>query len=1349
MFGNFYVRIELFLTIFLNIIFGCRTNNPNHLHKNALGLFTISNEISNQQINCFAQDSDGYIWIGTDRGLNKYNGYEYQQYFNSQDKINSICNNTIKVVLIDSKDKLWVGTLNGISIYNKEKDIFNNVNIQSNNKNVYQILASRDNHIYANLGNSVYKYDDRDHTFYPVIDFDEISNQNRFFIDDKNKLWLVTRLNIKCYDITDLKLLASFKPEKIPNLVYCNLLHNGYLWAMHGKGGIKVINTHLLKEVEVSPSILKHLTISQALVTNVFEYSEDQLLINTHKNGLFLYNIPKKTIIPKNHPDFPFEFPKINITTIFKDNNDNLWIGTHEKGYQIIYKYKNEFNTNRPLQLLAKDNSIKTIAIDKSDNLWFSTYNDKLYIYNFDRKKVATMVDLTSFFQEDPFYQDKIKDLIVNGRDVWFITEGKILHCIYQNKKLIRKKTYQTLSILCQLATDINGNIWVSSENEYVYFIRKDVEEMKVISTFSPGIYYHSAILPLANGKILAAAPNQPFKLIDPLNNNEVSSLESHIELQNFEPSMTYEDSQENIWIGQTNGPLIKYNPRKKQVEKINIQNVTSLLIDNNNDMWIGTLNGLSHLSLKSRKLYSYYNYDGIGGNQFNIKCAAKLPDHTLAFGGTHGFTIFKPDAISMNRRIPLYIESIKVNNQYFYKTEKDSSNAYTKVNLSHNENYLNINYSALDISEYSRLRYYYKLDGYDNDWIDAKNNRTANYANLKPGHYSFKVKITGNDKSSTESESYLSINISRPPWLSWWAISFYAIIITYIVWIILNLYSRLRMNKAKIQMAIREKEHEAYINNMNMSFFSNISHEFRTPLTIISAPISSLYNSQKNNPEEKKVLELIQRSIKRMLRLVNQLMDLSKLEADALKLRVSRIDILYQIQSTLELYVLYGKDKEISFSISGLENSFFMLTDLDKIEKIIGNILSNALKFTPPGGEIRFSFEIVNNQYAIKEFPAAENFHYKGDYAFFSIKDNGPGIPEEKLENIFLKYYQIDNMQNANFNWGTGIGLYYTRKLIDLHHGFIKAENSEHGAVFSFIIPIEDNAYNENEIFAKLLDETNNINTPITKSKKTSSLDISQKEIADNSKETILIVDDDIEVSFYLKTLFEKDYNIVNKYDGETAYENLEEINPVLIISDVVMPGLNGYELCTKIKENISFCHIPVILLTAKSLLEEKIEGLETGANAYVTKPFEAEYLLAIVKSQIFNIKLVSKLLTTNTNTTKANKDILSPKDKVFMDKLFELIEKELDNPEMNVTVIAEKMGMSRTKFYHKIKALAKETPNSFIKKYKLNRAAEFIKSGENNISEIAYMTGFINLAHFSVSFKKQFGCSPSEYKG
>jgi DNA-binding response OmpR family regulator/nitrogen-specific signal transduction histidine kinase len=553
-----------------------------------------------------------------------------------------------------------------------------------------------------------------------------------------------------------------------------------------------------------------------------------------------------------------------------------------------------------------------------------------------------------------------------------------------------------------------------------------------------------------------------------------------------------------------------------------------------------------------------------------------------------------------------------------------------------------------------------------------------------------------------------------------------------------------MKKNKEKALLAIREKEQEAYVNNMNMNFFSNISHEFRTPLTIISAPINTLIKHLNLSKEDKSLFHLVQRNIKRMLRLVNQLMDLSKLEADTLKLEVSQLDIIHQIKETLEMYIIYAKEKRIIFETEGLDGTFYMMTDSDKLEKILGNILSNALKYTPAKGVIKLKFDIISNEHALQIFPdiMANNEAF---YAFIQIEDSGPGIPEDKLEDIFLRYYQIDNKQKAGYNWGTGIGLYYTKQLLLLHHGKIKAENSPNGgALFSFILPADSKAYSPNEIGVS----TQNPGKETLASSLPLPVELPEKEKNKHNK-TILIVDDDIEISFYLNQLLTSNYNVINKYDGEEAFNALPQIKPDLIVSDILMPGMNGYELCQKIKKDISFCHIPVILLTAKTLMEEQIKGFHTGANAYVTKPFKPEILLALIDSQLKNKQLLSDFLMSNTSTKSETDNILSPKDKNFMDRLYALMEEELDNPEMNIARIAERLQMSRTKFYHKIKGLTGENPNTLIKKYKLNRASEFLVEGIHNISEIAELTGFVSLSHFSVSFKKQFNCKPSEFKG
>ncbi len=1339
---------------FVLILCGCSNIPTKERNSSFSSTIKISNEISNQSINCIVQDKEGYIWLGTERGLNKYNSYYYYHFLHLTNDSNTISNNHVNTLFFDKKDNLWIGTQNGICRLDHLTQKISTIPVKSNQVFVQQFSMTSDGTIYANLIDGIYKYDAKNNIFTLALKFDISYTLNSFFIDSNDRFWLISRNTIKCYSKDNFDIIREVSIDTSPNLFYGYLLENGELWALHDKGQIHIFNT-LTNTVIPIPDVIKmHPVLSKAIVTNVFYYKENQYLISTYNNGIFLYDKGLNKLISQKNSQFPLTIPNVTINTIFKDRSNNIWIGTQEQGVHTYYHAKNNFNINRHLQNLTSNKSVKGLYLDKKNRLWISTINDDLFIYDLKTNQY-NKIDLNYFFPEDPYYQDKIINISADDQHIWFMTDTKILCCTYDGKTLKRKETYDFKKQLYQFILDDYGKIWVSTDEDNIFIIDIDKKEYQSKLIFNPGIGYKSAVLKLSDGNILFAASNQIPMIVNPVTfESKEFNPGNYFGINKISPTSLYEDQNGNIWIGDYNGSLLRYDKTLNQIKKVNLQNVTSIVEDSEHNFWTGTLFGLGKYIIKEDRSSLYYSYDGIGGNQFNEN-VCMLPDSSLAFAGTHGLTVFKPSQITFTEKFPLYFEDFKINNESYQKFNsllsgiKSSNNNVIKLN--HNQNTISISFAALDYSVYSRTRYDYQLLNYDNDWINAGNNKTAHYANLKPGEYIFKVKATSNDNLFIKGENTLKIKITPPIWLRWYAILFYTIVVSLTTWLFLFLYIRAEKSKDNAQIAIREKEHEAYINNMNMSFFSNISHEFRTPLTIISAPITTLYKSLKVPPEEKKLLELIQRSIKRMLRLVNQLMDLSKLEADTLRLRVSRMDIVHQIQSILELYVIYGKEKDIKVNINGLKESFFMLVDLDKIEKILGNLLSNALKFTSQNGEISYNLELIENETAADIFPQVNKSKYQGAYALFEIEDNGSGIPEDKLENIFIRYYQIDNNKNASFNWGTGIGLYYTRKLIELHHGFIKAGNATSGgAKFQFIIPVEDVAYSTNELSTFVSDEEKK--SELTASKASQDVlytDTQAKKHADSTKDKILIVDDDIEVSYYLRTLFGKDYNVINKYDGEQAYLSLEEIDPVLIISDVLMPGLNGYELCKKVKENISYCHIPVILLTAKSLLEEKVEGLETGANAYVTKPFESEYLQALVKSQIKNKKLLSNLLTNNTNTNNVKKDILLPKDKVFMDKLYELIEKELDNPEMNVSSIAEKLGMSRTKFYQKIKGLTNENPNTFIKKYKLNRAAEFIKAGEHNISEIAYMTGFVNLSHFSVSFKKQFGNSPSEYKG
>lgn len=747
-------------------------------------------------------------------------------------------------------------------------------------------------------------------------------------------------------------------------------------------------------------------------------------------------------------------------------------------------------------------------------------------------------------------------------------------------------------------------------------------------------------------------------------------------------------------------------------------------------------------------KFTNYFKADGIGGNQFNERATCRLKDGTIIFGGTHGLTFFNPIDVTFKRDIPLLFEDLKIHNQLIRPFQSDcidKSLTYNPlIRLRHDQNSFTISFTALDYSEFERVHYHYMMEGFDKLWIDARNNREAYYSNLPAGKYTFKVRITNNDESIVEAENAISIRIKPAPWATWWAYTLYGLVVLIIGLVILRLYNRNRLHKLRVVQAELEKEQEQRLNTMNMSFFTNVSHEFRTPLTVISGPVTQLCNNKTITGESKQLLYIVQRSVNRMLKLVNQLMDFNKLENDALKLKVKRTDIISELKRLVEVFIINANDKGITLKTYGLEDSFLTWLDTDKVEKITSNLISNALKFTPADGKIEMSFDVISRDEAAALFPLTVE-DVSMEYVKVSVSDSGSGIPEEKLEKIFERYYQLNDQLQGTYNWGTGIGLYYARQLVGLHHGYIKATHNprEKGARFVYILPIGDNAYtpeekdhelkNQEAVFPLQTEEHYHL----------------PDKINDDLRPSVLVVDDDTEVVHYLKSLLSQQYNVTCRFDVENAYKALKEEAHDLVLSDVVMPGASGFNLCRMIKEDIQLCHIPVILITAKVTVEDQVEGLDTGADAYVTKPFDPNYLLALIKSQLSNREKARKLLGQATKTEKIADNVLSPQDNRFMTELYELMENELSNPELNITRMTEVLKISRTKFYYKVKGLTGENPNIFFKTYKLNRAAELLTEGKYNISEVADMTGFSTLSHFSVSFKKQFGETPSEYHG
>ena len=650
-------------------------------------------------------------------------------------------------------------------------------------------------------------------------------------------------------------------------------------------------------------------------------------------------------------------------------------------------------------------------------------------------------------------------------------------------------------------------------------------------------------------------------------------------------------------------------------------------------------------------------------------------------------------------------------------------------INLKYDQNGFSISFAALDYSESERLHHYYKLDGFDQYWINAHNNKEAYYANLPAGTYTFRVRITQNDQSTIVGENAIRVIVHPAPWATWWAYTFYLIAGITILAFFIRAMWRIRAEKQAVLRAEQAKAQEQFINKMNMSFFANISHEFRTPLTMISGPVSLLYSSPDITGENKNLLRIVQRSVNRMLRLVNQMLDFNKLENDTLKLKVRPTEIVVLLKELTDIFRVNAESKSITMITNGLEGSFIAWIDEDKIDKIFTNLMSNALKYTPAGGRINVNFDIVSGEDAVQAVK-------------IEVINTGQ-IPDDKLEKIFERYYQISDEHGGIYNWGTGIGLYYARSLARLHHGSLTASNlkDDNKVMFTLIVPVGQSAYSEAE---RSHEQVNQLEAfPLEENP----LPVKPDPDLDKEKKTIMVVDDDSEVAYYLEMLLGSDYQVVCRFNAESALEAITESVPDLILSDVVMPGKDGYWLCREIKESLQLCHIPVILVTAKTTIENQVEGLNVGADAYVTKPFEPHYLMALIKSLLNNREKTRSLLSRSTQTDKMDENVLSPQDNMFMTELYHLMESELSNPELDVTRMTQLLKISRTKFYYKVKGLTGENPSVFFKTYKLNRAVELLKEGKYTISEIADMTGFNTLFHFSKSFKQQFGIPPSEY--
>lgn len=776
------MRILSFLS-FLFLLLSCGKTEKNLLTDTERQSPLVTNDISNQQITAFGEDEKGHVWIGTFRGLNKFSVNEYHQYFCTDDSLD-IPDNHIQDIFLDSKKRLWISTVNGICLYTDE-DNFKNIRLSGGNKNGIRISESSKGKILLTTMSNICLYDSLEERFDPVVyDFDTSYVFNSF-LDAQDNCWVITSKELRCYSLSDYRRTFSTACDEFCRSAY--LLENGELWIA-GNQSISIFDVRQRKYVALPEAIALHPVLSHVPVDYIYPY-ENGVLLCTQRKGIFYYDRTTKTVIHQGENGFPFEVPNFKISRMFSDSQGNLWIGSVDQGYVVHYRYKKLFNNNSYLSSFFKDKSVISLSADKKRNLWIATLMDGIYVYQFADQRLERIEhhELFSGNKESTAY---INQVYVSKIDetVWMTTtSGEVLRCSYENGDFRVNERYPVVMPM-SIVEDEKQTIWVGSASRFLCILPKGDKSFHTLPVFN-GYTFIPGLLPVGDGNMLVAAFNEPLELLS----SDGKQYGFNMNKQDFErcirrsvsiPTDLYKDSYGHIWIGTVSNGLMCYSPESGKVTSLPgtaCTDISSIEEDKQGNLWISTLYGLSKYMPQTGKLVNYYEADGLGGNQFYDRASCQLDDGTLVFGGTHGLTIFQPTDMRVRHHIPLLFEDIKIHNVLVRPGKGaciDRHLSYNPdINLKYDQNGFSISFAALDYSESERMHYYYKLDGFDQYWIDAHNNKEAYYANLPAGSYTFRVKITRNDQSTIVGENAIRVIMHPAPWATWWAYCCYLIV--------------------------------------------------------------------------------------------------------------------------------------------------------------------------------------------------------------------------------------------------------------------------------------------------------------------------------------------------------------------------------------------------------------------------------------------------------------------------------------------------------------------------------------------------------------------------------------------
>lgn len=1049
-----------------------------------------------------------------------------------------------------------------------------------------------------------------------------------------------------------------------------------------------------------------------------------------------------------------------------------MWLSSISSGvYKVCFpRYNFKFLFPQIINLPqadGKNNGIRSVYQDRSGDLWVGTrYGDLFCIdmknqnvkLKFNKDEIGVVYHIMEDTKGNYWISTKGSGLIMATRDILAPKGFRITR--YTNKRgdknsLSSNRVYYTYQ-------DSRGRIWVCTFYGGLNLIEqhgKNVIFRHKRNGFKNYPHYElytdvRSIAEDSNGRMWVGTTDGLMSFDGNFGNSSDIMFETYRKRQN--PGVIdndifcmYKDHYGYIWMGIFGSGLNKlenYDKKKKHPvlkaytinEKQSGDVITSIVEDRSHGLWICAENGLSSMEKGSSFIKSYGKFAGLPDINIEDNTAVCLNDGRIVIGCRQGLLVFNPATVKNDNRnnYRTFITDFKVGNRDLLEImssqfESNSLKYEGKVILKHNMSTFTIEFSSPHFTDNTPLPYTYILDGYEEQWHSNANNRIASYANVPPGHYKFRVKV--NDNSSPE--CVLDIVITPPWWATWWAYTIYAILLLF------ALYGALRLVTYMIKM-----RNEVYINDrlaeLKIRFFTNISHELRTPLSLINGPIEELKNKEKLSPTGKEYLNLIDRNARKMLMLVNQILDFRKIQNGKMKMHVSFVNINEMIEMFMREFRMLAEERDISFIFEKPEEHVMLWCDAEKMGTVLNNLISNAFKYTNEGGMICIALE----------------HDYDRKLCTIRVEDDGAGIPDSQLELIFERFQQADNKKSdAGTFAGTGIGLSLSKEYINMHHGRIWAENlkEDKGVVFSVEIPTGKEHFDKEATEFYFDDSTAESRVQEETGNTIDSEENIMPEKPDKDKPVIMLIEDNIDMCRMLQLQMKNDYTVFTAHDGSEGLKKIYRHHPDIIITDLMMPGMNGIDLLRSVRQDFNISHIPVIVLTAKNTEEDKMEAVRSGANAFIVKPFSKSYLTARInqlleEQRIFQRKMVVQ--TTVENVNGGNKDEyeqhLVKKDIEFLNKIHEVIEQNLNANDFNIDTIAGTIGLSRSAFFKKLKSLTGLAPVDLVKEIRLNKAAKLIETTDDNITEIAYSIGFRDAGYFGKCFRKKYDMTPKEYR-